>query len=142
MVLLLDPYSGQLKHHLGVSTLHRKLQKGGSDAVNRVVEETPLIRWDEESSDEQPLGSRSRSRSRSPSRPTVARGKVKEEPKGEGKGKAAASGSGDSQGVWTEAAGQDRARVLVDRAELQCLVEDCRVVLHNAERLLRHISEA
>ena len=74
----------QLKHHLGASLLHRQLQKTGSDAVNQVVAETPVIKWDEETDSDAP-GSPSRSRSRSPPRPTVASGKG--ESKGEKKEK-------------------------------------------------------
>ena len=105
-----------------------------------MAEQTPLIRWAEDTESEASLASRSRSRS--PPRPVVASAKpekVKKEEVEKGKGKGEASGS---TGVWTEAAGQDRARVLVDRDELHALVEDVRVVLHNAERVLKYSSEA
>lgn len=128
----------QLKNHLAASLLHKQLQKKGSDAINQVVADTPAIKWDEDTESEA-LGSRSRSRSRSPPRPTVASGtKEKKKEKGKGEGKGTASGS---TGVWAEADGQDCVQVLVDREELQSLVEDVRIVLHNAERLLRHSSE-
>ena len=102
----------QLRHHLTASLLHKSLQKKGSDAVNKVVANTPLIKWEEPTESESESRSRSRSRTR----------------------------RGSAGGVWTEAAGQDSAQVVVDRKELHSLVEDCRVVLQNAERLLRNAS--
>ena len=112
----------QLRHHLKESILHKSLQKKGSKAVDKVVAETDVIKWEEPTDSE---SEKSRSRSRSGySKP------LKEE---EGRGS-------DGSGVWTNE-GQGRARVVVDRAELHSLVEDCRVVMHNATSLFRRAEE-
>ena len=110
----------QLEHHLTISTLHKSLQKKGRAAVDKVIDSAPIVEWYEDEDEEKKSGSdkdsdKSRSRSRS------ARARM--------------------GGVWTEPDAADApARVLVDRAELETLVEDMRTVLHNAERLLRHSS--